>query len=347
MIENYYSKTEDSESFRFFCMADVETEPVEWLWKPYIPLGKITVLQGDPGTGKTYLATNIAAILSSGRDFPYGDNSDRKWRDTPVNVIYQTAEDGLGDTLKVRLEEAGANCENIYVINETIESFTLDDIRLRETVRFIRPKLVVIDPLQAYLGSDVDMHRANEIRPVMARLGSIAADYKCAFLLIGHQNKASGGKNIYRGLGSIDIIAAARSVLAVNEMPGCKTQRAVAQIKSSLAPNGETVLFELDPVVGFAWAGTSELTGDELANGSAGKEASARDGCADFLRDLLKSGEMYAADVFKAAEMSGYAEGTIRRAKEKANILHFKEKIIGGKWIWKLGDLEDSNTKKT
>jgi len=329
---------ENKPPLNIICLADIEEENVEWLWKPYIPLGKITVVQGDPGVGKTYLTTTLAAIISNGSPFPYAENTEKP---EPGKVIFQTAEDGLGDTIKVRLNKAKADSLNIHSIDESTESLTLDDTRLREAMQLIRPKLVVIDPLQAYLGAEVDMHRANEIRPVMARLGNLAAEFKCAIILIGHQNKASGGKNIYRGLGSIDIAAAARSVLVICEMPNEKNKRAVVQIKSSLAQNGQTILFELDPSLGFLWAGTSELSADEILNPV--RIAPERDDCVEFMTELLADGALPANKVWEVTKANGYAEATVKRAKEKAKIISFKDKGKGGGWVWQL---KESHTKK-
>jgi len=159
-------KFEPTENLKIICMDDITVEKIKWLWNPYIPLGKITILQGDPGLGKTFLATQIAAIVSNGEKFPF-DNSDKI---KAGNVIFQTAEDGLADTIRARLDDAWANCKRIFAIDEYDKSLTFDDTRLREAIQKIRPKLVVIDPLQAYLGANKDMHRANEIRPVMHRL---------------------------------------------------------------------------------------------------------------------------------------------------------------------------------
>ena len=323
-------------------MSDVRPEEVAWLWNPYIPLGKITILQGDPGMGKTYLATRIAALVTTGCVFPYGD----KTGTVPGNgsVIFQTAEDRLGDTIRLRLEEAGADLDKIYIIDESRESLTLDDIRLREAMSVICPKLVVIDPLQAYLGSEVDMHRANEIRPVMSRLANLASDYGCAVILIGHQNKSNGGKNIYRGLGSIDIAASARSVLAVGETPGDKYRRAVVHIKSSLAPSGKTVLYELDPSLGFLWAGTSELTADDVLNPGSGGDTTEKEDCVEFLKELLTNGALPAGEVYEATEANGFSKRTVERAKEKVGIISKKEKGKDGKWIWELKERHITHT---
>ena len=196
---------------KLICMEDVETKEVEWLWYPYIPYGKITVIEGDPGEGKTTLVLKLAALLSRGEPLPCDDDIPYD----PINIIYQTAEDGIDDTIKPRLEKAGADCSKIRIIDESEKELTMNGERLEQAIAETKAKLIILDPIQAYLGASVDMHRANEIRPVMKRLGLMAEKHHCAVILIGHMNKASGAKSTYRGLGSIDIQATARSVLLV------------------------------------------------------------------------------------------------------------------------------------
>ncbi|MCT4618243.1 MAG: AAA family ATPase [Marinisporobacter sp.] len=193
-------------------MKDIEVKEVEWLWKPYIPSGKITILQGDPGEGKTTMILAVASSLTTGSALPLMDAIDIS------RVIYQTAEDGLGDTIKPRLLSTGAECSNIIVIDESEKELTLSDERIERAIIETGAKLVIIDPLQAYLGAKVDMHRVNEIRPIFKNLAFVAEKTGCAIVVVGHMNKSGGSKGMYRGLGSIDISAAARSVLVVGRV---------------------------------------------------------------------------------------------------------------------------------
>ena len=180
---------------KLISMSEINAEEVQWLWYPYIPLGKLTILQGDPGEGKTSFILAVIAALTRGDPLPECERAAE-----PMNVIYQTAEGGLADTIKPRLESAGADCTRVLVIDEGKRELTLCDARLEEAICRTGAKLIVLDPLQAYLGSDVDMHRANEVRPVLKRLSLMAERTQCAVILIGHMNKAQGLKSGYRGL---------------------------------------------------------------------------------------------------------------------------------------------------
>ena len=226
---------------KIISMDEVQSKEVNWLWYPYIPYGKITIIQGDPGEGKTTLALRLAALLSKGEALPY-DNTERE----PVKIIYQTAEDGLEDTIKPRLEAAEADCTQIKVIDESEAALSMLDERIEKAIIEIGARVVILDPIQAYVGANINMNNANEVRNVMAQLGRIAEKYDCAVLLVGHMNKGSGNKSSYRGLGSIDFQASARSVLIVGRIKDNPQVRVMVQDKSSLAPEGEAIAFELD-----------------------------------------------------------------------------------------------------
>ncbi len=146
-------------------MSEVQSQEIEWLRYPFIPYGKLTIVQGDPGGGKTTLILNIAARLSKGE----GLDSDMKLTE-PMKIIYQTAEDGLADTVKPRLEKAGADCERIVVIDESDKSLSMADERLEEAIIQTGARMLILDPIQAYLGGGMDMNRANEARDMTKRL---------------------------------------------------------------------------------------------------------------------------------------------------------------------------------
>ena len=256
---------EAEELVPMLCYEDIEQTSVDWLWFPYIPFGKLTIIQGNPGEGKTYFAMMLTAACTNRKMFPNMEDIE------PFNVIYQTAEDGMGDTIKPRLVEAGADLSRVMVIDDTEEALTLSDDRIEKAVRQNQVRLVIIDPVQAFIGADVDMNRANEVRPVFRKLGMIAEKTGCAIVLIGHLNKSSGTQSTYRGLGSIDIMAAVRSLIFIGKVRKDPTTRVLIHEKSSLAPPGETMAFKLGDEEGFRWVGAYEISADELLDGKEGK----------------------------------------------------------------------------
>lgn len=311
---------------KLISMDTIPIEAVKWLLYPFIPLGKITILQGDPGEGKTTLALQIIAALTTGK--PVWEGAPLM---EPVNVIYQTAEDGLADTIKPRLVAAGADCARVMVIDDSDRVLTLDDDRLEQAIEQTGARLVVLDPIQGYIGASVDMHRANEIRPLMYRIAKLAEKYGCAILLIGHMNKNSGEKSSYRGLGSIDFQAAARSVLVVGRIKDDPTLRVVCPAKSSLAPEGGAVAFRLDPEQGFQWAGPYDISVDELLSGSSRghklREAQS------FLKEVLADGPLPQTEIETAAQQVGIRPKTLRNARYELGVTSTK---ISKQWVWAL-----------
>ena len=247
---------------KIISMDEVPVEEVEWLWYPYIPFGKLTIIHGDGGEGKTTLILQLAAMLSRGEKLPC-DSTERE----PIKVIYQTAEDGLGDTIKPRLLAGNADCSQIKVIDESEATLTMLDERIEKAIVETGARALILDPVQAYIGAKVDMNRANEVRAILSQLGQIAGQYRCAIILVGHLNKAQGNKSNYRGLGSIDFQATARSVLIVGRLKDNPQIRVMVQDKSSLAPEGEPIAFELGKENGFRWLGHYDISVDDLLSG--------------------------------------------------------------------------------
>ena len=306
-------------------MKDIEVESVEWLIYPFIPYGKITIIQGDPGEGKTTLVLQIIARLTKGESIV-----DEEARE-PINVIYQTAEDGLGDTIKPRLLSADADCSRVLVIDDKDTPLTMRDVRLEQAIIETNAKLVVLDPIQGFLGSDVDMHRANEIRPIMKHISELAGKYKCAIILIGHMNKCSTGKSAYRGLGSIDFQAAARSVLIVGRIKDEPEVRVICQTKNSLAPEAKSIAFKLSENNGFEWLGEQNVRADDLLSGNA--KSTKKQAAIDFLENILSEKQMPQTEVMELAKEQGISEKTLRNAKDA---LEVKSKRINNQWYWSL-----------
>ena len=313
------------ETVKIIRMSDVELTPVEWLWKPYLPFGKLSVLQGNPGEGKTYFAMHLAAACTNGKLLP---NMERM---EPFNVIYQTAEDGLGDTVKPRLIEAGADLDRVLVIDDSDVQLTLSDERIEKAIIENNARLVIIDPIQAYLGADVDMNRANEVRPIFMRLGQVAQRTGCAILLIGHLNKAAGMQSLQRGLGSIDIAAAVRSVMFIGKLKHDPTMRILTHEKSSLAPPGASLAFSLGDEGGFRWVGEYDITADEMLSGIEPQRETKTQQAKDLICALLAGGkQMLSEDIDKAALERGIPGRTVRDAKRELGDA-LKSKIVEGR----------------
>ena len=308
-------------------VSEIQSQEVSWLWYPFIPYGKLTIIQGDLGDGKTTLVLNIVAWLSKGE----GLDSEMKLSE-PVNVIYQSAEDGLADTVKPRLELAGADCERILVIDEKEKSLSMVDERLEKAIVQTKARMLILDPIQAYLGGGMDMNRANEARDMTKKLGALAEKYQCAIVLIGHMNKAAGNKAAYRGMGSIDFFAVARSVLLVGRVEGEPNIRAVVQIKNNLAAFGQPKAFALSED-GFQWLGDYEITADEVLGGIAPK-VNKMELAKRMLRELaLASNAVLSNEIFDMADEQGISKRTLENAKRELGI---RARKINNSWYWEL-----------
>ncbi len=307
------------ENYGIIRLSEVRSTKTEWLWFPYLPRGKISLMTADPGTGKTFFSLYLAAQLSTGRPF-FGEQSPYREAQT---VVYQTAEDGLEDTIKPRLEPMSPNFERILMIDETQQGLSLSDERIEQTMKRYSPALMIFDPLQAYLGADVDMHRANEVRPVLAQIGRLAEKYNCSVLFIMHQSKMTQASALHRALGSIDIPAVARSMLIMARDPDDPTRRIICHEKSSLAANGKSMLFRIEPQLGgITFCGYSDLKADDVLNERRREKPSVKlDDAAAQLDELI--GEKRWAELSEIVTLQnalGISRATLYRAKQQLQL---------------------------
>ena len=307
-------------------MDEVAVEEIEWLWYPYIPFGKLTIIHGDPGEGKTTLILQLAALLSRGDKLPC-DDTERE----PISIIYQTAEDGLGDTIKPRLLSGNADCTRIKVIDESEVPLTMLDTRVEQAIQETGARMIILDPMQAYLGEKVDMNRANEVRSILSQLGRFAEKYKCAIILVGHLNKMQGTKANYRGLGSVDFQATARSVLVVGRVKDSPETRVMAHQKSSLAPEGEPIAFELNKETGFHWIGYYDISIDDSLSGFSRQKKSEM--AESLITDCLAEGKCPQQVIQQKAESMGISKRILDTVKKSLDVQSIK---IGSKWYWQL-----------
>ena len=324
-VRSYLPKNQPE--LKLISLEDVVVEPVRWLWYPYIPLGKLSIIHGDPAEGKTTLALWIAAACSRGLALPGGENKE------PLTVLYQTAEDGLGDTIKPRLLESKADLQKIYTIDETDFPLSMLDHRIGEAIEKTHAQLMILDPMQAYLGEKVDMNRANEVRTVMKGLTKVANQTGCAIVLVGHLNKSQTANSSQRGLGSMDFRAAARSVLLVGRLKNDRDIRVMVHDKSSLAPEGNSRAFSLENGTLHWQEGYEILTADELLSGAArGNKVALAE---DLIREQLAGGQpVLANEIYQLAKDAGISRRTVEMAKR--NMPDVTARKMRNCWAWSL-----------
>ena len=308
----------------------IQSRKVRWIWYPYIALGKITLLQGDPGDGKSTMMLNLIAELSRAGQLP------NKMKITaPIRSLYQCSEDDACETIKPRLESFNANCSNVeFIDEEMVENLTLDDEKIREAIVLFQPQLVVIDPLQSYIGEGCSIYTSSRARKLMHNLSIWATKYKCAIVLISHFTKNESAKDLYRGIGSIDVVAAARSVLQVESDADNPDMKRVKQVKNSLTPKGEDVFYELSRDVGFRWLDTVQKD-TVKSEREKNKPISKTEAAAVFIADRLQDGMLPAnelLDLFKGMSLS---DRSIRNAKKELGIKSVRK---DGQWYWSLPD---------
>lgn len=318
--------------------SDVTVKQVEWLWYPYIPYGKVTVLQGDAGDGKSTFILKLAAMLTRGEPMPFTDGDGNK----PVNVIYQSTEDDADDTIVPRFIKAGGDTDRLLFINEKEQYLSFSDERLLEAIRQTNAKLIILDPLSAYIGESTSINSANEVRRQFRPLIDIAKEQGCAIVIVHHMNKAIGQKALNRGVGSVDIVGAARSVLLVARTDKDRPdERILAQVKSNLAPTGNAILFTVDDG-GIEWREETARTADEVLGNvfaAAGRPDEQMQRTKETLSAILTDGiPKPQSEVMEKLKAVGVGESTAKKAKALLGVQSVKQ---GVRWFWTLPGSEE------
>lgn len=326
--------------------SGVETEKIDWLWYPYVPLGRLTILGGDPGAGKSFITTAIASALSRGDSLP----GEKVGIRSPMVTLLLSAEDDPGDTIKPRLTNLFADQTKIFVFTEDIVLDKEGLVALEEMVRSVGATLLVVDPIVAYLGAKMDMNRANEVRPIMRGLARIARSLNIAVIVVRHNRKVSAGgkegKAIYAGSGSIDFTASVRSELAVEMAKnGSKYMNHIKANSGKLGPSIRYDIIELADTTGrFEWG---EIVNSNVFGSGAktiSKKFKNEREVRLWLHDYLSqkpSGDL-SKNISAAAAAIGYSQTRIDHVK-KGIAISVK---AGSEWIWKLDPnarLEDDN----
>jgi len=325
-------------------VAEAETLQVNWLWKPYIPMECITLLEGDPKTGKTWMALAITAIITRG--FPLPGEDGRFHPREPGNVLYLTAEDSIGMTLKPRLEKANADTGRVVVFEgkigrdkKTIVPINMQDLpQLDEALERVKPVLMVIDSMVPHLGPKVDSNKAEQVVPVLNGVARLAEKHSCACLIIRHLAKGPRERALYKGQGTISIAGVARSILMVGIDPNEPSKRVMVHSACNLAKEGPGQSFAITDDGALEWCGISEVSAAELVAPEVIEQSGARADAKKFLRGALAQGPRSAVDMEDEADANGIAPATLKRARKELNIRAFK---LAKAWYWELPKKEE------
>jgi hypothetical protein len=310
--------------FGFYNGEDIEPEDVRWLWEPYIPAGMMTLIEGDPGVGKSWLTCMLAACISRGWALPGSTSS------APGNVFMMSGEDSLPHVMVPRLKALGADLSRISFPNET---FKFDSVTLKNLADFLRVMkmaVVFVDPVQHYMGGERDINKANEVREFLNGLNTLAMISGCAMVLVRHLRKAGGNTKIYRGLGSIDFVAAARSSLQVTRSP-YDPVAIIEHVKCNVGPLGSCIGYQRVEDR-FEWV--KGVTPVEKVKVSKRGENTGRAQCERFLIEHLKDGPKMAKDLEALAVQAGLPLATL--AKVKMQLVRSIRETNG--WRWELKD---------
>ncbi len=305
-------------------VRDVVAQSLSWLWPDRIPLGKLSILDGDPDLGKSLLTLDLAARLSTGRPFPDGRPSPG-----PANALILSAEDSAHDTISPRLAKLGADLDRVFVWARGNDAepwpwrFPADAAKLGDALEFSDARLAVIDPIMAFLDNSVLCATDQSVRRMLAPLIFLAEKHRCAMILLRHLSKHGGHRAAYRGLGSIGFVAASRFAMLVGRDPLAPQGCVLAHVRNSLGTVQPSLAYQITSTDGgmpqVQWKGTSPCLADELL-GIADPDRDQRTRAMLFLEHMLASGPCRTRDIWDAAQKIGLSERTLRRARDAMNL---------------------------
>jgi RecA-family ATPase len=327
-----------SQSRTLLRLSEVSPQPIKWLWDWHIPLGHLTLFQGDPGVGKSLVAMDLCARISTGQSFPDGSAGA-----CAGDVVIWNAEDGAKDVVRQRLEAAGADLDRVHVPHDDASAETIGlpsgvdtlDAQLTES----RARMVVIDPIVAFLDRRIATHDDKSVRLALGPVSRLAKRHHCAVVVILHLNKESGPRAIYRGGGSIAFQATVRSSWHIAAHPWRPDQAVMAQVKNNYAPLQSSRCFQKlpsDPGPTLRWLDSCELAADQIAGSAIGKTQRPRDRARDLLEDFLAEEPRTSEEVQTFCDRHDLAERTVRRAKRELDVQRVGINVGGRRAVYVL-----------
>lgn len=319
--------------------TNVEVREINWLWYPFIPRGKVTILQGDPGEGKSTFMLTLAAYLTRGEALPFTDCGEPP---DPITVLYQSTEDDYDDTIVPRFIKAGGIRDRLAFIDESEYPLTFDDDRILEGIKQTGAKLLVLDPLASYIG-DCSLNASNEVRQKFNALINAARETDCAIVVVNHMNKMPGLKAIYRTPGSIDVAGAVRSILLLARDPDEEDKRYLVQTKMNLASKGDALEFRIEDG-GIKFTGITDKTADEILRkqdfvSGIGRPDVKLQEAKEVIEELLAAGAAVPAEDCEAVlKNNGVRRSTGQTAKRELGIESVR---IQDRWYWKLPETDE------
>lgn len=321
---------------------EISVKEVKWLWYPFIPFGKVTLLVGDPGDGKSTFMLAIAALLSRGEPLPFEDSENKK---EPMKVIYQTTEDDADDTIVPRFIKAGGDLQNLCFIQENKRLLTFSDRRIRQAIVQENAKMLILDPMSSYIGN-FSLNHANEVRSQFNYLIDVSRETGCAIVVIAHMNKAEGMKAVYRTVGSIDVVGAARSALLITRDKQDEELRIMVQAKSNLGPTGSGIVFRLGEKIEFiseAQYKVDDLMLDTVVPAQQGRPDVQTQKAMSEIKTLLSKGPVSSSKCELHLKEMNIGITTIKKAKKLLGVTSQRE---GPGWTWSLPKQSESSISK-